>query len=192
MDAGISARQARTSGYVRWKEIACCLGATPFLAILAMELHYKIPLSIGATDGPQSMSVANRQGGTALDDYAKHSIAARCKERWPSDRSMQLVCARHAEAGLADLARIYVANLSTPGTTAALTDCFDRYTTQGITDFALVGVCARTQELNSRLQTPIPSLMYARKTARAQGVARRPIPSTDRRPAVASGTRSRT
>ena len=166
MGGGLSIGQARASVPFRWKRIVGWIAATPFLAVLAMELYYKLPRSIAMPEWPRWASLAARQDEAALDGYAEHSIAARCKERWPSDRSMQLICADNAEAGLADLARIYIAKLSMPGTKAALTACFVRHTRKGITDFALVGICARTHELNNRLETPIPSLMYNRQGGR--------------------------
>jgi hypothetical protein len=149
----------------------------PFLAILGMELYFKLPLAIEAVHWPRNAAVASRPSEEALDGYAQRSIAARCGQRWPSDRSMQGICARHAEEGLSDVARIYAANLNTPAMTAGLANCLATYTAQGVTDFALVGACARTREMNSHPYTPVPAWFYAhggRDKSRSGDVGGRP------------------
>lgn len=177
MEAGISAMQAPAGARVRWKHIAWCVAAMPFLAILGMELCYKLPLAIEGGRWSPSTAVASRPSATAMDGYAQRSITVRCGQRWPSDRSMQGICARHAEEGLADIARIYAANLNTPAMTAGLANCLATHTVEGITDFAQVGACARAREMNSHPYTPVPAWFYAqgaRDKSRSGDVGDRP------------------
>lgn len=78
--------------------------------------------------------------------YAENSAARMCGDRYPGNEVMQQACGRNAERGLADFLEIRASYLADPGMMLALTDCYDRHTQRGFTDFHMAGACARISE----------------------------------------------
>ena len=80
------------------------------------------------------------------EDYANSSYNALCANRYPSDFSMRAACRRNAKSGRSDFIDIWNRYISNDSMNLALQNCFQRYTEDGSTDFAMLGACARNQE----------------------------------------------
>ena len=59
---------------------------------------------------------------------------------------MQAACGRNADSGREDFVDIWNRYLKNDAMNIALQECFSRYTKNDVTDFAILGGCARNQE----------------------------------------------
>ncbi len=77
--------------------------------------------------------------------YFRSSTKQKCKDRYPSDFAMSAACTRNDEEGLRDFTKIWNDQRSNSEFVDALSLCFARYTDAGVTNFSMVGACARNQ-----------------------------------------------
>jgi hypothetical protein len=93
-----------------------------------------------------SHDLANPTVVDTSNSYFKESSRAHCADRYPADFTMRAACERNAKTGFADFKWMWGAYQSQPPVIDALTMCFDRYTDAKVTDFMMVGACARNQQ----------------------------------------------
>lgn len=78
--------------------------------------------------------------------YVRESAVSQCTSEYPDDLAMRAACKRNAEAGAASFAEIADRYWDSSDMQSALAGCLRDYTENGITDFSLVGGCARNNE----------------------------------------------
>jgi len=93
-----------------------------------------------------SHDIQNPQPVDVSERYRQESESSHCKARYPDDFSMRAACGRNARSGFADFVRIRERHATNGDFANAMALCFYRYTVDRVTDFAMVGACARNQD----------------------------------------------
>ena len=85
-------------------------------------------------------------GPTESAPIVERDARAVCEQRWPDNFALQAACVRNARDGAASWAEIRERYRDNPAMRRALDGCVKRHTDNGLTNWALVGGCARNQE----------------------------------------------
>lgn len=78
--------------------------------------------------------------------YIRDSIMTLCTRDYPDDLVMRAACKRNAERGAHSMNDIRVRYIGNQDMQRSLEGCFNQYTENGATDFAMAGACARNNE----------------------------------------------
>lgn len=147
-DENHASSPASTTRTANWLIIGLLtLGGVWFCASLSQPTTSNSVTDLTEATNPFSISEPTLLGANQLDEAAvQASISAHCADRYPADYTMRAACERNAADGVSDFGKIWNRHLADTSMLAALSNCHERYTNSGITDWSMAGACARNNE----------------------------------------------